>query len=150
VETDGAPDPWWIAGDLCFVFEDHAGAQNDSAIDVNKARQTSSHPAWMRTNVEEAAKAQILPVLVTPVTKVKTSAIAHLNGVSLWPLGEFRQWAEVALSALRELRKTFLEPGNLLWRSRAAEVFEENGITAPKLFKELQSRPAIKTLKQVT
>lgn len=24
IEADATPDPWWIADDLCLVFEDHA------------------------------------------------------------------------------------------------------------------------------
>jgi hypothetical protein len=43
-ESDGSPDPWWIAGSFCLVFEDHAGAQAGSALDVTKARQSASHP----------------------------------------------------------------------------------------------------------
>jgi hypothetical protein len=95
-EIDGSPDPWWIAGGLCFVFEDHAGAQETSAIDVTKARQASSHPNWMRDHVEACANAEIIPVLVTPVSRAKEGALPHLTGVSLWPLSDFRAWAATA------------------------------------------------------
>lgn len=149
VEADGSPDPWWIAGNLCLVFEDHAGAQEDSALDVTKARQASSHPAWMRANVEASETAKILPVLVTPVTKVKQSAVPHLDGVALWPLDGLRQWAENALAALREIRKTFVEPGDLIWRAYAAEVFEQHTMSATKLFAKLASMPAVKLLEHV-
>lgn len=149
IEQEGSPDPWWIAGNLCFVFEDHAGAHEDSALDATKARQASSHPAWMRANVEASVTAEILPVLVTPVTKMKSSATPHLRAVALWPLNDLRQWAENALATVRELRKTFVEPGDLVWRAKAAEVFEQNSLAGPKLFAELRSRPASKHLKQV-
>ena len=124
-ETDGSPDPWWIAGDTCFVFEDHAAAKNSSVLDVRKARQVASHPAWMRKHIGAGTEADILPVLVTPVKKVKQSAVAHLDGVGLWPLDQFRDWAAEAISIIRELRRTFVEPGDLTWRATAAEAFKQ-------------------------
>jgi hypothetical protein len=148
-EIDGSPDPWWIAGPLCLVFEDHAGAQAGSSLDVTKARQAASHPNWIRTNVEAAAAADITPVLVTPVSTVKEGALPHLQGVALWPLNEFREWAETALTALRELRKTFFEPGDLVWRAAAAELFEQRGLDAPSLVASLKGRPATSFMRPV-
>jgi hypothetical protein len=96
---------------VCLVFEDHAGAKDSSSIDVTKARQVSSHPAWMLANVPASKQAKILPVLVTPVKKVHSGAVVHLTGVALWRLGDFKEWAQNALATLREVRKTFFEPG---------------------------------------
>ena len=124
-ETDGAPDPWWMAGDVCLVFEDHAGAEDGAILGVGKARQVSSHPNWMRANVEASRRANILAVLVTPVTKITRGAVAHIGDVALWPLDEFRGWAEAAMSVVREARQTFVEPGNLVWRAATAEAFEQ-------------------------
>jgi hypothetical protein len=149
VETKGSPDPWWIAGNLCFVFEDHAGAQADSVLDVTKARQVSSHPAWMRANVEASAKAQILPVLVTPISCAESAAAPHLENVAVWPVNELREWAEKALAAIRTLRSSFVEPGNLIWRANAVEVFEQNGLAAGQLFAMLKSKLATKKLKMI-
>ena len=148
-ETDGSPDPWWIAGSLCLVFEDHAGAQSDSSLDVTKARQAASHPNWMRANVEAAKDSTILAVLVTPVSTVKEGALPHLRDVAFWPLIDFQKWAETALSVLRELRKTFAEPGDLVWRAAAAERFEEYGLDAPSLVAKLKARPAATSLTSV-
>ncbi len=141
-ESDGSPDPWWITGSLCLVFEDHAGAQAGSALDVTKARQVASHPNWMRANVAAAADAEIIAVLVTPVSSVKEGATPHLKDVALWPLEEFRDWAGAALASLRELRKTFAEPGDLVWRAAAAELFQQHGLDAPSLVAKLKSRLA--------
>lgn len=148
-EIDGSPDPWWIAGEICFVFEDHAGAQDRSAIDVTKARQASSHPNWMRDHVEACANAEIIPVLVTPVSKAKEGALPHLTDVSLWPLSDFRAWAETALATVREVRSIFPEPGNLIWRARAAELFQQNTLDAPGLAATLKKRLAKDHLKAI-
>jgi hypothetical protein len=149
LEGEGSPDPWWIAGGLCLVFEDHAGAEDDAVIDVSKGRQVSSHPKWMRANVKASSNAQILAVLVTPARKMKSAAAPHLDGVALWPIDNLRKWAERALAAVRELRKTFVEPGDLEWRAKAREVFEQNAFHAHGLFAELETVPASKNLEQV-
>ncbi|MBV1800710.1 hypothetical protein [Siccirubricoccus sp. G192] len=149
IEADASPDPWWIADDVCLVFEDHAGAEADSVLDATKARQAASHPAWMQANVPACQGAQILPVLVTPVTKAKEGAAPHLNSVALWPLQEFREWAKGSLATIRELRRTFSEPGDLVWRARAAEMLEAEGLDAPGLHARLRTRPAAEGLKTV-
>lgn len=144
VESDGSPDPWWIAGDICLVFEDHAGAKPESALDVTKARQVRSHPDWMRANVPACASPhmEITPVILTPVSKVKEGATPHLDPVALWSLEDFREWAGTAISIVRELRSTFQEQGNLLWRLHAMETLERAGLDMPGLAKRLKENSA--------
>ena len=148
-ETDGAPDPWWIAGGICFVFEDHAGAQETSILDVKKARQVSSHPSWIRKNVEGSENTDILPVLVTPVRKVKQGAVAHLSNVALWPLDEFNRWAANAISVIYGLRAKFSGVGDLAWRAEAAEQFEYNDLGAQQLAAKLRQKIAADSLEVV-
>lgn len=128
VEGEGTPDPWWIIGDLCFVFEDHSNGKAGSSLNVEKARQAASHPNWMRANVEESKECQILAVLVTPVTLVRKAARPHLGNVALWPLDDFRAWASNSLAVLRKLRTEFSEAGNLIWRAHAAAELEKERI----------------------
>jgi len=142
IESEGSPDPWWMAGPLCFVFEDHAGAEDESSLSVTKARQVASHPVWMRANVEHSKGADILPVLLTPVLKARTAALPHLAGVAYWALPAFREWSASALATIRELRKTFVEAGDLAWRAEAAEVLEQSGLDAPGLARRLRSQMA--------
>ena len=140
-EVDASPDPWWTLGDLCFVFEDHAGATND-VLDATKARQVFSHPNWIRDHVPLPENAIILPVLVTPVTKAKSGAIPHLHTVSLWEIQSFREWAVRAMQTLRSLRRTFGQAGDLVWRAHAAEEFEQAGMSADQLYADLKGRIA--------
>ena len=148
-ETDGAPDPWWIAGNVCLVFEDHAGAQETSMLDVSKARQVSSHPSWIQENVEISEHTDILPVLITPVRTVKQSAVAHLKNVALWPLDEFNEWAAKAISVIGELRVKFSDVGDLAWRAEAAEQFEYNDLGAQQLAARLRHKIAAANLEVV-
>jgi hypothetical protein len=149
IEDDGSPDPWWLAPGYSFVFEDYVNAKPESAIDTTKARQATTHPNWMRKNVPESEAGEILAVLVTPVKAMKKGAAPHLDGVGLWPVDEFREWAVSALATVRELRTTFVEPGDLVWRAKAAERFEQAGLDAPALMEKLKCRSAAHLLKQV-
>lgn len=149
IEADGSPDPWWVSANHTFVFEDHAGAEVDSALDVSKARQVFTHPNWVKENVPESSGTQIIPVLVTPVSKVKEGAAPHLEGVALWRLNDFRKWATEALATLRQLRNSFVEPGNLVWRAEAASAFTRQGLDAMGLAKKLGESKARELLRVV-
>jgi hypothetical protein len=145
-EAEGSPDPWWLSGRYCFVFEDHVAAEEDSALDVSKARQVFSHPNWIKEHVEASRDAMILPVLVTPVTKAREAALPHLETVALWRFSEFKTWAETALASIRLLRTTFFEPGDLIWRGKAADIFTRDCLDAAGLMKRLKSQSAKKLL----
>ncbi len=149
-ESDASPDPWWLVGNVAIVFEDHANAKGDSStISADKARQAASHPEWLREHVPATADAEVFPVLVTPATKAKSGATPHLNRVWYWGLDEFRDWAEEALVAVRELRRSFVESGDLEWRAKAAEALISVRADAPGLTAWLSKRPARKHLSEV-
>lgn len=146
IEQDASPDPWWMINDICLVFEDHAGAGDGATIDATKARQVASHPQWMKMHVEGAKTAGILPVLVTPATKAKSGAEPHLQSVALWSVADFRVWAKQALQVVREVRRTFSEVGDIVWRVEAAERFEEAGLDAASIFELLRRKLASENL----
>lgn len=142
-EVDASPDPWWIVGGITLVFEDHANARGDSTIiDATKARQAASHPDWMREHVPASAGTLIQSVLVTPAKKAKEGAVPHLGRVAHWDLVDFREWAELTLVTVRELRRSFLEPGDLVWRAQAAQALSGVRADAPSLYAWLAARPA--------
>ncbi len=140
IEDTGSPDPYWIVDDtMCFVFEDHAGAKETSALDVTKARQAATHDNWMRANTPIRSDATIIKVLVTPVTKFDVNALPHLVDVKIWPLAHFRNWASDALGVVRQLRATFAGRGVLLWREEAMSKFEEYKLEPTSLLELLNS-----------
>lgn len=146
VEQDASPDPWWMIEGVCFVFEDHANAQTSSLLDATKARQAATHPNWIRENVPEARNSEILSVLVTPVTTAAIGAVPHLVDFYVWPLDEFREWAKNAVATIREIRRTFIEPGDLAWRLQAQVAFDHNGLSARSLKERFQAKPAAQAL----
>lgn len=146
IESDGSPDPWWIAGDICFVFEDHAGASPTSTFSATKARQAATHPNWMRENVTASKDKKILAVLVTPVKKAEAGAIPHLREVALWELNEYITWARNAVAIVRTLRRSFYEPGDLVWRAQTVAQLESNKLDATSLLEYFQSHPTADAL----
>ena len=90
IERDASPDPWWLIGDLCLVFEDFVNTTSpDPIVDATKARQAASHPDWIKKNVLGAKDAKVLSVLVTAATKAKEGAMPVLGRVAFWDLNSF-------------------------------------------------------------
>jgi hypothetical protein len=144
VEATASPDPWWQSGHICLVFEDHANANDSSSLDATKARQAASHPNWIRSNVPscKSPDVEIHPILITPVSTVYPGILPHLEGVYLWGLDDFKQWAFEAMGAIREIRKTFVESGDLVWRNNAAELLQTKKIDVVSLSSYLKTQIA--------
>jgi hypothetical protein len=138
VESPGSPDPWWRLSDTgIWVFEDHAGALTTSKLSVTKARQAATHENWIRSNLYPPAATPITQILITPVSRAEQGAICHLHSVKLWNLGDFRLWVETALMAVRELRKTLTEPGDIEWRAGALGILREKKLTSTLMVSDL-------------
>lgn len=142
VEEDASPDPWWQINDICLVFEDHANAESDT-LSATKARQVCSHPNWMRDNIDacKGDGVKIIPILVSPVTKIKVGAAPHLTDVKYWNLTEFKVWSESVLEFIRELRPTFQESGDLAWRAEVAEKLVASGLDVSSIANMLEVKP---------
>ncbi|WP_040726656.1 DEAD/DEAH box helicase family protein [Thiomicrorhabdus sp. Kp2] len=144
VESDASPDPWWQLGDFCIVFEDYAGAEDTSSLNATKARQAATHPSWIRANVPTCSSenVEIISVMVSPVLTANSGALPHLSGFFFWTLADFKEWAQIAMRTMREIRKTFVEPGDLVWRAQAIEVLQANGVDVLSLKNSLKSKVA--------
>lgn len=146
-ESTGSPDPWWfLYDDLCLVFEDHSNALPTSSLDVTKARQVATHPNWIRDRHELKATVNVFSVLVTPVSRAHPDALPHLKNVYVWKLEAFRNWSQMALRTIRELRRDFPGTGDLAWRAIAAEKLQKAGLDAVSIVGSLTACPADKIL----
>jgi hypothetical protein len=149
-KEEAAPDPWWIADDsLCLVFEDHAEGKPETIFSVTKARQAALHPQWIRNKFPQLSEAEIVPILITPCTRTTEGAIPFLKQVRCWPLEDFRTWMKGALQVLRNLRRDFPGPGNLAWRTTAAEKLKAANI-APNELKQMLQKTAAECMQVVT
>ncbi len=149
VETSGSPDPWWMATNFCFVFEDHANSKPTGVLTVTKSRQASSHPNWMRDNVKDCSGKEMIAVLISPVSKVDEGGHPHLKEVFYWNLEDFKTWAQNALSVIRQLRGSLSNSGDLVWRAEAIKLLSENSMTATKISQSIKSISAYDALTPV-
>lgn len=142
------PDPWWIISDyLCFVFEDHSSANQESSIGSNKVRQAASHPNWIKEKNLVATSADVIPVIITPCKKINNDAIPHTQNVCYWNLQNFREWALKGITVIRELRSSFSGEADIEWRKRAIQLYKDNKIDPDSLAEYLKSKP-LKNLSQ--
>jgi hypothetical protein len=91
---------------------------------------------------------EILSVLVTPAKRAESGAFPHLSNVALWPLDDFKAWAQTALGVVRQLRRSLGDDCDLAWRSEAAAVFEQHGYDAASLHRALSGSKAADKLKR--
>jgi hypothetical protein len=149
VEAEGSPDPWWISGAECIVFEDYVNTTSDGELDVRKARQAASHPNWMKTHVEQSAGCTYYPTIVSPAKNIRTAAVPHANELHYWSLDEFLDWAQKALETVRELRTSFLEQGDLLWQADAATLLKDRALDFASIIEHLGENMAVDRLTHV-
>lgn len=148
-ESEGSPDPWWISGSTCVVFEDYVNTTSDGALDVTKARQAASHPNWMTAHVEQAAGCTFFPTLVSPATGIRTAAVTHAKPLHYWALDDFLTWAAMAVATVRELRATFFEQGDLIWQANAATTLKDLGLDLASVVQRLRDNMAVDCLRHV-
>ncbi|NES68692.1 MAG: helicase, partial [Okeania sp. SIO2D1] len=137
---NSASDPWWIAGDdLCIVFEDNSEASTET-IGSNKVREAASHPKYIKEKKDTflTQSADIIPVMITPCTKIESDAKPYTENVCYWYLEEFKDWAIKAISTVRELRRSFPGEENLDWRKRAIQAYQDAGIDPTSLLAKLR------------
>jgi len=87
--------------------------------------------------------------LVMAVARPSRTRSSTLRLASAWATSQ-KCWAAWRTgSGIRELRRTFTEPGDLAWRATAAEALEEARLDGPSLIKWLSKRVASDLLKPV-
>ncbi|MGK7899332.1 MAG: DEAD/DEAH box helicase [Xenococcus sp. (in: cyanobacteria)] len=139
--SNSASDPWWIAGDdLCIVFEDHSEGNTETTLGSVKVREAASHPQWIRENkdISLSQSADIIPVMITPCTKIEPDAKPYTEDVYYWNLEDFKKWATNAISTVRELRRSFPGEENLNWRKRAIQAYQDARIDPSSLLEKLR------------
>lgn len=142
LETDGAPDPWWILSNKhCIVFEDHTEATSEY-FQAIKARQVSTHDNWIRERLSVDKDIEILKVLVTSTIKAYDGALPHLKDVYLWHPKDFRDWTIKVLSELRKLRNSHAGEGGLFWIEEAKETFLGLRLNPYALFEDIKKKNA--------
>lgn len=149
IESEGSPDPWWISGSTCIVFEDYVNTTDTGELCVNKARQATSHPNWMIEHVPQSAGCTFIPTLLSPINNIRSAAVTQAQGLRYWQLDAFLDWAKRSLDTVRELRTTFYEQGDLVWQAEAGTLLKERGLDIMSVITHLDKNMANDCLKHV-
>jgi hypothetical protein len=149
IESEGSPDPWWISGSTCIVFEDYVNTTDTGELCVNKARQATSHPNWMTEHVPQAVGCTFIPTLLSPINNIRSAAVTQAQGLRYWQLNAFLDWAKRSLDTVRELRTTFYEQGDLVWQAEAGTLLKERGLDIMSVVTHLDKNMANDCLKHV-
>jgi Type III restriction enzyme, res subunit len=131
--SDGVsdPDPWWIVDErLAIVSEDKIYEDSNKQIPVKHVRQALTHEEWIREKIDTLNRhANIETIFITTSEVIEESAAIY--GKNIWYVNrkEFFEWANCALGALRKLRRSFSEQGDMIWRMEAAQILKDDNVT---------------------
>ena len=126
---DAAPDCWWLGDKVGLVFEDHAGGKATTILGSHKALQAANHTKWLNESFASTKTMDICPIIVTPCVRAGDGALPQLAEVKYWKLDHFRDWASKAVATIREIKGTFHQEGDLVWRSEASKILETQNLT---------------------
>lgn len=145
INTNGAPDPYWIIGDICIVSEDKI-YKTEKEIPICDAREVSTHEKWMRQNEPLITKkTQIYTVLISNSQRLDADAKHIVDNIYYLNYTEFIEWAKKALVTIRNIYSTFVEEGNCEWREATFCELKQNGVT-PLGFLKLISKTLLKDI----
>lgn len=143
------PDPWWIVDEsLAIVSEDKIYEDNKKQIPVKHVRQALTHEEWIREKIDTLNKhAKVETIFITTSESIEESAAIY--GKNIWYINrkEFVEWANCALSALRKLRRSFSEQGDMIWRMEAAQILKDENVT-PSDFLDFIRRERLSDISQ--
>lgn len=129
------PDPWWIVDEkLVIVSEDKIYESETKPIPVKHVRQACTHESWIREKIDMLNNHAFVETIFVTTSKVIEEPAA-IYGQNVWYINrnEFVNWANRAINALRQLRRSFSEPGDMLWRIEAGRILKDECVT-PKDF----------------
>jgi hypothetical protein len=126
-----SPDPWWIInGDYCLVSEDKIYTGENKKILTKHVRQALTHEKWIRDNVQMLNReATIETVFITTTKEYEENVDVYGEEIYLVMQEDFVDWAQTALETFRKLRRSFSEPGDMIWRLGAIKTLEEDRMT---------------------
>lgn len=131
--SDGhsTPDPYWIInGDFCLVSEDKIYTGKNKKILTKHVRQALTHEKWIRENVNMLNReATIETVFITTTKEYEENVDVFGAKIYLVLQEDFVNWAHKAIETYRKLRRSFTEPGDMIWRIQATKILEDDRMT---------------------
>jgi hypothetical protein len=136
-DEHSSPDPWWIInGDYCLVSEDKIYTGENKKILTKHVRQALTHEKWIRENVQMLNReATIETVFITTTKEYEENVDVYGEEIYLVLQEDLLEWSQKALETFRKLRRSFSEPGDMIWRLDAMKILEDDGMTPADFLK---------------
>lgn len=134
---DAEPDVWWILNDdYCMVTESKIYENVDTEIPAKYARQSSTHPNWIKTNSKKlmlSEQAEIINVFVSNSNTIHESVKGIIKDIFYQDRESIVRFAERKLPAISSIWRKYSDEGDLLWRLEAMKILEEYHLTPEEI-----------------
>ncbi|WMX58963.1 DEAD/DEAH box helicase family protein [Peribacillus sp. R9-11] len=142
---DSDPDPWWIINDkFCIVSEDKIYKKEEKGIPTKHIKQAQGHEDWIRAKVDILRKdALIQTIILTNSNRIESSAIPFANKIYHVNRDEFVGWAIKAIEALRKMRRSFRQEGDIIWRLEAEKILKEHQASPSDFIEFIQKKKLV-------
>ena len=142
VNSTAAPDPYWIVNqNLCIVSEDKIYATEESEIPVKHVKEAMGHKSWILTNEKRIGKqCEVITIMLTNTEIIEDGARTFAKDIWYVNREDFVKWALDALSAIREMRRTFIESGDMEWRNNANNIMNLHKTTPKNFLQYIKSK----------
>lgn len=111
---------------FCIVSEDKIYENIAKPIPTKHVKQAKGHEEWIREKVESLNKdANIITVFITNSKTIENSSKTFTNNIYYIEREEFFSWATKAIESIRQLRRSFIQEGDLVWRLEAEKILNE-------------------------
>jgi len=125
----GQPDGVWdLDGRTFLVFEAKSNEGSEGGISLTTLRETGSHVAWLTSNRRIPSSAEIIPILISPRTRVDDAARHAAGDIRYWSLSSVRAATGVAIAALQRVRTETPSAAAEATRERILEEFRRDRI----------------------
>ena len=149
----GAPDPWWITHEFCFVSEDKNDSKPENPFPIKYTRQALTHEAWLREKRIICEYKKVLTIVISPASSIHENVKEIAGNLFFVSVDDFKAFALKAVNTLRDLRTRYVGPGEIDWRNSVRKALIENDLDPRSICsfftnKKLSSLPTVSRAEQ--
>ncbi len=130
---DAEPDPIWILNDkFCIVSEDKIYKNSDKPIPPKHVRQAAGHVNWVKSNYKQlsmGSELDSITVFITNSKNIEESASIHGEDIYYLNRDDLLEYANRCIKVLKEIRRSFNNVGDVIWREKVIDKFISNKVT---------------------
>lgn len=146
------PDAWWVLNDSYSIVTESKIYENaEKEIPANHARQSVTHPNWIRSKSNElmlSPEAEIINVIISNSNLIHHSLKDIIKDTYYVNRNDLVDFAKRKLPIISTVRRDYSVEGDFIWRLETEKLLTENKLTPKDIhefftqvkFEELQSK----------